>query len=75
MRYHEIKEDAPVPKPRVELGRVILAKPVKSEDGIIPAGAAGTILHVYPNGVGYDVEFSVPQPYTVASVKADDLVP
>lgn len=72
MRWDEIKEDAPNPRPRAELSRVTLAHNVESEDGVIPAGASGTIMHVYPGGPAYEVEFTQPF-HTVATVKADDI--
>jgi hypothetical protein len=72
MRRHEITEDGPYPHPRAELSRVTLAHNVKSENGVIPAGSTGTIMHVYPGGPAYEVEFTSPI-HTVATVKADDI--
>jgi len=72
MRWDGIKEDAPAPRPRAELSRVTLARNVESEDGTVPAGSSGTIVHVYPGGPAYEIEFTSPV-HTVATVKADDI--
>jgi hypothetical protein len=73
MRWDEITEDAPVPRPRAELSRVTLAHSVDSDDGVIPAGSTGTIVHVYPGAPAYEIEFTAPI-HTVATVKADDII-
>jgi hypothetical protein len=56
----------------VELARVTLARPVLSEEGQVPAGATGTIVHVWSSGTACEVEFTRPFP-AVATVKADDI--
>jgi Domain of unknown function (DUF4926) len=53
-----------------ELSRVSLARPVESEDGILPSGATGTVVHVYPGERAYEVEFNRPF-HTLATVEAD----
>ena len=53
-----------------ELSRVSLARPVESEDGSLPAGATGTVVHVYPQERAYEVEFTSPF-HTVATVEAN----
>lgn len=55
-----------------ELERVTLGRPVESEDGLVPAGTSGTIMHVYSEGSAYEVEFTEPFS-TVATVKADEI--
>lgn len=74
MRWDEINEDAATPRPRAELSRVTLARNVEFEDGVLPAGSSGTIVHVYPGAPAYEVEFTSPV-HTVATVKADDIAP
>jgi hypothetical protein len=72
MRWDEINEEVPTPRPRAELERVTLAHNVESEDGMVPAGSSGTIMYVYPSGPAYEVEFTTPF-HTIATVKADDI--
>nr|WP_295827962.1 DUF4926 domain-containing protein [uncultured Azospirillum sp.] len=57
-------------KPIEELTRVELSKPVESEDGVLPAGAMGTVVGVYRGGAAYEVEFAKPF-HTVATVMPD----
>ena len=52
-----------------ELSLVHLARAVKSDDGTLPAGATGTVVHVYPDEHAYEVEFESPF-HTVATVDA-----
>lgn len=52
-----------------ELSLVSLGRPVKSGDGLLPSGAAGTVVHVYPAERAYEVEFFEPF-HTVATVEA-----
>jgi hypothetical protein len=70
---NEITQDAPS-KARafVELARVTLARPVLSEEGQVPAGATGTIVHVWSSGTACEVEFTKPF-QAVATVKANDI--
>jgi hypothetical protein len=56
----------------VDLARVTLARPVPSEEGQVPAGATGTIVHVWSSGAAYEVEFTKPF-RAVATVTADDI--
>ena len=57
-----------------ELSVVSLARPVKDDDGrMLPWGAAGTVVHVYPDERAYLVEFNRPF-HTVATVEAVALV-
>ncbi len=72
MRRTVIKQDTRPVGPRAELSRVTLAHNVESESGVIPAGSCGTIMHVYPGGPAYEVEFTSPI-HAVATVKADDI--
>ena len=53
-----------------ELSLVKLARPIDSDDGPLPAGAAGAVMHVYPGEIGYDIEFYEPF-HAVATVEAD----
>ena len=48
---------------------VSLSRPVTSEDGQLPSGAVGTVVHVYPQERAYEVEFFQPF-HTVATVEA-----
>jgi hypothetical protein len=55
-----------------ELSLVSLVHAIESEDGILPVGAIGTVVHVYPQGQAYEVEFFEPF-HTVATVNASAL--
>jgi Na+-transporting NADH:ubiquinone oxidoreductase subunit NqrA len=55
-----------------ELSRVELARPVDSEAGTLPAGSVGTVVHVYPQALAYEVEFNLPF-HTVVTVEATAL--
>jgi hypothetical protein len=55
-----------------ELSRVTLARPVLSEEGQVPAGSTGTVVHVWSSGTVCEVEFTKPFP-AIATVKADDI--
>jgi hypothetical protein len=70
----EIQQDGRLRLKRPELSRVTLTRDVSSEDGLVPAGSSGTIVHVYSSGPAYEVEFTMPF-HTVATVEADDLAP
>ncbi|HEY1933072.1 MAG TPA: DUF4926 domain-containing protein [Acetobacteraceae bacterium] len=52
-----------------ELSLVYLARAVEAEGGIVPAGATGTVVHVYPDAQAYEIEFTSPF-HTVATVDA-----
>ena len=52
-----------------ELSLVSLARAVKTDDGTLPPGATGTVVHVYPDEQAYEVEFLRPF-HTVATVEA-----
>jgi hypothetical protein len=52
-----------------ELTLVSLARSITTEDGPLPAGATGTVLHVYAQERAYEVEFCLPY-HTVATVEA-----
>lgn len=58
--------------PVVELQRVTLARLVDCEEGRVPAGATGTIVHVWRNGAAFEVEFTQPF-HAVATVQAQDI--
>jgi hypothetical protein len=60
------------PQAFVELARVTLARPVLSDEGQVPAGSTGTIVHVWSSGTSSEVEFTRPF-RAVATVKADDI--
>lgn len=55
-----------------ELTQVTLSRPVQADEGVVPAGSVGTIVHVWRGGAACEVEFSDPFE-TVATVRADDL--
>jgi hypothetical protein len=48
---------------------VSLACAVASDGGLLPPGATGTVVHVYPQERAYEVEFFEPF-HTVATVEA-----
>ena len=52
-----------------ELTLVALARAVESDDGLLPRGATGTVVHVYPAERAYEVEFQAPF-HAVAMVEA-----
>jgi len=54
------------------LTRVTLAKPVDAEEGCVPAGAIGTVVHVWGNGTDCEVEFTKLF-HAIAVVKANDI--
>ena len=64
---YEMTNDRSTPHP--ELSLISLARSVASEDGELPRGAVGTVLHVYPQAQAYEVEFFKPF-HTVATVEA-----
>jgi hypothetical protein len=55
-----------------ELSRVTLSRPVPSEEGQVPAGSTGTVVHVWSSGTACEVEFTMPF-RAIATVKADDI--
>ena len=55
-----------------ELSVVRLVHPVKEGRRTLPAGAAGTVVHAYSDGVGYEVEFSSPF-HAIVTLEAGDL--
>jgi len=56
-----------------DLRRVTLAQAVQSDEGVLPAGSSGTIVHVWQNGESCEVEFTTPF-QAIATVTADDIV-
>lgn len=52
-----------------ELSLIVLARPVEAHGRVVPAGATGTVVHVYPAERAYEVEFLRPF-HTVATVAA-----
>lgn len=55
-----------------ELSVISLVRSVASDDGVLPVGATGTVVHVYPGERAYEVEFFQPF-HTVATVEASAL--
>jgi hypothetical protein len=55
-----------------ELTTVKLTRPIDTGDRILPAGASGTVVHVYPDGRAYEVEFTRPF-HVVATVAREDV--
>ncbi len=51
--------DRTVP-PFTELSVIRLTRPVASEDGQVPSGTSGTIVHIGRSGRAYEVEFTEP---------------
>jgi Domain of unknown function (DUF4926) len=64
--------DGSRPERRPELSLVSLARPVAADGGVLPQGATGTVVHVYPDELAYEVEFLTPF-HTVATVEATAL--
>jgi hypothetical protein len=58
-----------------EHDRVVLTRPVSAEG--LEAGDVGTIVHVYPDGQAYEVEFVALDGHTtaVATLEADQVRP
>ena len=55
------------------LERITLKAPVNSEEGLVPAGATGTVVHVWASGASCEVEFTKPF-HAIATVTANDIV-
>jgi Domain of unknown function (DUF4926) len=55
-----------------ELSVISLARPVETEGGVLPPGATGTVVHVYPDARAYEVEFVRPF-HTLATVEATSI--
>lgn len=55
-----------------ELSMVSLARPVAADEGVLPVGATGTVVHVYPNERAYEVEFIKPF-HTLATVESFEI--
>jgi hypothetical protein len=53
-----------------ELSMVSLIRPVEADGRMLPSGTTGTVVHVYPNELAYEVEFNRPF-HAVATVEAD----
>lgn len=55
-----------------ELSLVTLKNPVVTDGRRLPAGARGTIVAAYSDGIGYEVEFFEPF-HAVVTLEANDL--
>jgi hypothetical protein len=55
-----------------ELVVITVARAVDTPDGTVPAGTQGTIVHSYPTGEAYEVEF--PAPWHVVTVQREHIV-
>jgi hypothetical protein len=55
-----------------ELSLVRTLRPVKEGRRVIPAGTLGTVVGVYSDGIGYEVEFARPF-RAVVTFEASDL--
>ena len=53
--------DRAPPQPLVELARVKTRRALRQGEDAVPAGALGTIVHVYEQGQAFEVEFSTQQ--------------
>ena len=67
------QDTATAPLVFVELARVTLASAVQSEEGLVPAGATGTVVHVWHGGAACEVEFTKPF-RAISTVKARDII-
>ncbi len=56
-----------------ELSVVALRRAIPAEQRIMPAGSKGTVVGVYQDGVGYEVEFNQPF-HAVLTVEGTDLL-
>ena len=54
------------------LALVTLASPVEAGGRTLPRGATGTVVHVYPGGGAYEVEFQAPF-HAVVTVRAEEI--
>jgi len=71
---------APLAKPRPdappaipELARAQLVRRISLPEGELPAGTRGTIVHVYRDGLAYEIEIQRPF-HVVTTVEAADVV-
>jgi hypothetical protein len=55
-----------------EFDRARLAKKVETESDVMPIGAVGIVMHVYPDGMAYEVEFIQPF-HEVLTVAPDEI--
>lgn len=55
--------------PIEEFDLVRLRTPLREDEVELPAGSVGTVVHVYANGRGYEVEFQRPL-HAVVTVEA-----
>ncbi len=72
MRWSETAGASPAQAKRsiAELSVVRLSKSVETEDGTVPAGSSGTVVHAYDDGQAFVIEFYQPF-HAVATVEAD----
>ena len=59
-------------RPIPELSVVRFIRPVETDDGVIPAGARGTVVHSFSGGLAYIVEVYEPF-HSVATVEVDSV--
>ncbi len=57
-------------RPVMELSIIKLRSPLETNEGTVPVGSSGTVVHVYGDGQAYIIEFYEPF-HTVATVEAD----
>lgn len=57
-----------------ELGLVALRQPREHDGGILPEESTGTVVFVYRDGVGYEVEFEEPF-HCVVTLARDEIRP
>lgn len=67
--WEKVTMDIPRQQRHLELSLVSLALPVTAEGRVLPPGATGTVVHVYPDEQAYEAEFSSPF-HTAATVEA-----
>jgi hypothetical protein len=58
------------PHPISELTRVVAVRDIHEGRDTVPAGATGTVVFVYEDGAGYEIEFTSPF-HTVISARRD----
>jgi hypothetical protein len=60
-------------EPLPDLSYIVTTRDIETPAGLLPAETIGTIVNVYPGGVGYEVEFRAP--WECVTVTPDDLRP
>jgi len=57
--------------PFPEHARVRAVTEIREGDQLVPAGASGTVVHVFKDGAGYDVEFTAPVHVVISALRRE----